>query len=261
MTIQATSVNLPDSAGDTITGTTTDAYVAALTWTCWGFSNKTLIIENTGDTNSLTWKLVLQSYPDGSEHDFEYDGETEFDVAAAGVDLTILSYAYARAILYVKSTVASSETTYELDYNGNLGTASNTVTVRSDDTTVPQFGTAGSGTLNDSNTSTEITTTASGALCWIGVSLSALADGDDFELELDRYTGSEWRLYKKYAITVTGTDISIDTGGGAVVQYLDELNWESIYLDSTRKLRIKTTRNSATDRNFGYWYNKQEVTA
>ena len=261
MTIQATSANLPDSAGDTLTGTTTDAYVAALTWTCWGFSNKTVTIEDTGATNSLIFKIVLQSYPDGAEHDFEYDGETEFTVAPSGVDLTILSYAYARAILYVKSASAGNATTYQIDYNGNLGTASNTVTVRSDDTTVPQFGTAGSGTLNDSNTSVEITTTASGALCWAGLSLATLVDGDDFDITFSRYTGSAWLTYKLYSITVTGTDISIDTGSGAIVQNIAELNWESIYLDSTRKLRILITRNSGTNRNFAYWYNKQEVTA
>ena len=261
MAVQPRATNLPDAIGDTLTGETTDDYVAALTWTCWGFSNKTITISNTGESNSLTWKIVLQSYPGGAEHDFEYDGETEFELAASGVDLTILSYAYARAILYVKSTAASSETDYQIDYNGNLGCASNTVTVRSDDTTVPQFGTAGTGTLNDSNTSDEITTTASGAIVWIGVSLENLADGDDFDLELDRYDGTEYRTYKKYNITVTGTAISLNSGGGAVVNYIDEVDWEDVYLDSTRKLRVKITNNSGTDRDFPYWYNKQEVTA
>lgn len=122
----------------------------------------------------------------------------------------------------------------------------------------PDWGTLATGTLNDANPDDEITTTENGALCWIGISLENLENTDDFDIELSRWDGAAWLLYKKYSITKAAGAISIDIGGGAVVQNLEELNLENIYLDSTRKLRLKVTRNSGTDRDFKYWYNKQE---
>jgi len=122
----------------------------------------------------------------------------------------------------------------------------------------PGWGTLVTGTLNDANPDDEITTTKSGALCFIGISLENMENTDDFDIELSRWDGTAWRLYKKYGITKLAGAILIDTGGGATVQNLDELNLENINLDSTRKLQLKLTRNSGIDKNFPYWYNKQE---
>lgn len=119
------------------------------------------------------------------------------------------------------------------------------------------WGTLSTGTLNEDNPDDEITTSTKGALCWIGVSLENLANGDDVDIEIDRYDGSEWWIYKKYNVTKVGGTIFIDEGGGAVEQNLEEINFDNIFLNSARKLRIKLT-NLGTDRDFSYWYNKQE---
>ena len=119
----------------------------------------------------------------------------------------------------------------------------------------PEWGTASTGTLNNANLSDEITTTRSGTLCWIGISLENLQNGDSFDIEIERWDGSAWRLYKKYTVSKAGGNISIDTGGGAVVQYLDEINLETVYLDSTRKLRLSIT---AVGRDILYFYNLWE---
>lgn len=120
------------------------------------------------------------------------------------------------------------------------------------------WGTLETGTLNDANPDDEITTSAQGALCWIGISLENLANGDDFDIELNRWDGVSWQQYKKYNVTKLIGIIYIDEGGGAVEQNLGEINFGNIFLDSTRKLQLKLTRNSGTDRDFKYFCNKQE---
>lgn len=120
------------------------------------------------------------------------------------------------------------------------------------------WGTLATGTLNDANLDDEITTSVTGALCWIGISLENLANGDDFYVELSRWDGYLWQQYKRYDITKAAGVIYIDEGGGAVEQNLEEINIDNIYLDSARKLRLKLTRNSGTDRDFPYFFNKQE---
>ena len=59
------------------------------------------------------------------------------------------------------------------------------------------WGTLATGTLNDANLDDEITTSVTGALCWIGISLENLANGDDFDIELNRWDGAAWQQYKK----------------------------------------------------------------
>ena len=120
------------------------------------------------------------------------------------------------------------------------------------------WGTLATGTLNDANLDDEITTSVTGALCWIGISLENLANGDDFDIELNRWDGAAWQQYKKYNVTKLIGIIYIDEGGGEVEQNLGEINFGNIYLDSTRKLQLKLTRNSGTDRDFPYFYNKQD---
>lgn len=122
----------------------------------------------------------------------------------------------------------------------------------------PRWGSLVSGTLNDANLTESITTTKKGSLCWIGISLENMANGDDFEIELNRWDGSAWRLYKEYKVTKAAGVISIDTGGGAVAQKLDEINIENILLDLVRSLQLTLTRISGTDRDFPFFYNKLE---
>lgn len=111
-----------------------------------------------------------------------------------------------------------------------------------------------SGTLNDANTSDEITTLKSGAVAYIGIALKNMVNGDDFDVELQRYDGAAWNTYSKVNITMAAGAKSFDTGGGAVVINCNELNFEHIYLNSTRKLRLNYTKNGLTDRDFPYWY-------
>ena len=122
-------------------------------------------------------------------------------------------------------------------------------------TPAPTFGTTTTGTLNDASAQLDITTTESGSTAFIGINLKNLVNGDDFDFTLYRYNSLAWSIYLRYNITMAGGNISIDSGAGAAITNLTEINYESIYLDSTHSLRILRTRNSAIDRNFLFRYN------
>ena len=122
----------------------------------------------------------------------------------------------------------------------------------------PTWGTKATGTLNDANTEDDMETTKRGSLLWAGVSLENMINSDDFDIEVKRYNGVAWLLYKKYVVTKIAGVIYTNTGAGAIGSNITQLNIENVYLDSTRKLRIKLTRNSGTDRDFPYFYNKWE---
>lgn len=255
MVLKPRAEGLPDAVSDSVTGTTTNSYVSCVSWVCWGFTWKTLTIKNTHATNSLLFKVLKYTYPDGNESIELADAPLD----AGDTATVIINDAFAEIIVQVKSEVSDTHATYQVDYLGEKGQA-RYIYGETDTTTtdIPKWGDVTTGTLNDANLTDEIKTSDTGALCWIGASLENMQNGDDFDIEVDRYDGSAWRTYKKYNVTMSGSTISIDTGGGAVAQNLDELNLENIYLDSTRKLRLKLTKNSVSDRDFPYFYNKQE---
>lgn len=102
---------------DTMTGTTTNDYADALDWDSRGFNTKSITIKNTGDTNSLDYKLLVRySDYDGGD-DQEELSESTLDQGETA--LLHLNKAYSRIKLQVKSTVADQHTTYEIDYLGN----------------------------------------------------------------------------------------------------------------------------------------------
>lgn len=125
-------------------------------------------------------------------------------------------------------------------------------------TPAPTFGTTTTGTLNDANTQFDITTAESGSNAFIGVNLKNLVNGDDFDFTLYRYNSLAWSTYIRYNVTMAAGAISINSGAGAAITNLIEINYENIYIDSIHSLRILRTRNSAIDRNFLYRYNLSE---
>ena len=123
---------------------------------------------------------------------------------------------------------------------------------------MPTYQTFTTGTLSDANLFDDITTTESGSLCFISISLSSLVNGDDFNLQLQTWDSVAFVDYINYQITMAGGAISFNTGAGAAISYTTELSFENIYLDSTHQLRLLLTRNSANPRNFAYYYNTLE---
>ena len=123
---------------------------------------------------------------------------------------------------------------------------------------MPEYQIFNTGTINDANLFDDITTTESGALCFISISLSDLANGDDFNIQLQAWDSVAFVDYTNYQITMAGGAISFNTGAGAAISYTTELSFENIYLDSTHQLRLLLTRNSANARNFAYYYNTLE---
>ena len=123
---------------------------------------------------------------------------------------------------------------------------------------MPEYQIFSSATLNDANLFDDITTTESGALCFISISLSDLVNGDDFNLQLQTWDSVAFVDYINYNITMAGGNISFNTGAGAAISYTTELSFENIYLDSTHQLRLLLTRNSANPRSFVYYYNTLE---
>lgn len=123
---------------------------------------------------------------------------------------------------------------------------------------MPEYQTFTTGTLNDGNLSDEITTTASGALCFISISLSDLVNTDDFNIQLQSYDLAIFVDYINYQVTMAAGAISFNTGAGAAISYTTEISFENVYIDSTHQLRLLLTRNSANARNFMYYYNTLE---
>ena len=122
-------------------------------------------------------------------------------------------------------------------------------------TPAPSWGTNVSGTLNDGSSQLDITTTEPGSTAFIGINLKNLQNADDFDFTLYRYNGTIWSTYLRYNITMAGGNISIDSGAGAAITNLLEINYENIYIDSVHSLRILRNRNSAIDRAFLFRYN------
>lgn len=96
------------------TGTTTDSWANALEWTgAMNYLHKTIIIKNTGDTNSMDYKVIIKAHATGSEYE-----ETSGTLAAGDVAKIVLNNHYAHVIVQVKSSTAGSPTDYRIDYCG-----------------------------------------------------------------------------------------------------------------------------------------------
>jgi len=123
MTFKPRATLLPDSFSNSVTGTTTNTYASALDWrSCAGWNNKSIVIANTGNTNSLTYKVYLYGLIDSDYYYLYSDlGQSEFTVDAEDTDVLHFSYGYDRIIILVKSTSSGSATTYQFDAIGNKG--------------------------------------------------------------------------------------------------------------------------------------------
>ncbi len=100
---------------DTINGTTSDDYsVAIMTITdAARYDKVTIILENSGSSNVLTYKIITEAYSGGITF-----SENEADIATESTEKIILNNAYDRIQVYVKSKNAGSATTYNADYIG-----------------------------------------------------------------------------------------------------------------------------------------------
>lgn len=96
----------------TVSGTTTDNYVNALDWMCAGHGSKTILLQNTGSTNSLTYNVITYAYAGG----IAYTEIPDTQLTAGSIAQIILNNAYAEVVLQVKSTTAGASTTYRIDY-------------------------------------------------------------------------------------------------------------------------------------------------
>jgi len=107
--------DLPDGISNKVTGTTSDSYAEALSWTVYGLSGKTIAIKNTHSSNALKYKILTYIYPGGTS--FTEVGETSLS-AGSSVKHTI-GYPCARVIVQVKSSTAGNAATYQIEYTGN----------------------------------------------------------------------------------------------------------------------------------------------
>lgn len=115
MTGVASSV--PRGVDMTTSGTTTDDYVAALTWEVPGLGKKHIWLSNTAVANGLKYK-VLVYLSNASSGALEKEFVAETTLAAAGTDEFILEKAYSKIVIQVKAAVGSSQATYQIDYTG-----------------------------------------------------------------------------------------------------------------------------------------------
>jgi len=97
---------------NSVTGETTDSYADALDWNTEPYGNKTLILKNTHDSNSLNYKVLVRGTYDGQ--DCEEVSETT--LPAGDLARIALNNAYARVKLQVKSATPGAASSYQLDY-------------------------------------------------------------------------------------------------------------------------------------------------
>jgi len=97
------------------TGTTVNAYTNALEWSCPGIKNKGITLKNTDAANDLKFKVLTYRHPSGKSKEFV--AETTL-AATKTVDIT-LNDAYALIEVAVKSAVADTHATYQIDKVGN----------------------------------------------------------------------------------------------------------------------------------------------
>lgn len=97
------------------TGTTANAYANALEWVSTGLKNKGITLKNTHATNDLKFKVLTYRHPSGQPKEFV--AETTL-AATKTVDIT-LNDAYALIEVAVKSAVADTHATYQIDKVGN----------------------------------------------------------------------------------------------------------------------------------------------
>ena len=100
---------------NTLTGTTVNTYADALSLRVAEFAHKTILLKNTHSSNGLHYKLLGYAYPPASGIAKELVAEAT--LAAAG----IVSFEYRQQwfhfTLQVKSAVADSHATYQVDYS------------------------------------------------------------------------------------------------------------------------------------------------
>ena len=114
----------PGGLAETLTGTTTNDYVTILEWSCIGIGKKTIIVENTDGANTLTLKVFVRGYPNGSDYPeiLYYDeldaAQYERDLDPADLQRLRLNNAYAEIVVQAKSKVADTHATYQVDYAG-----------------------------------------------------------------------------------------------------------------------------------------------
>jgi len=107
----------PGNGSGSTTGTTEDSYTDALIWGgVRKYLHKTIIIKNTGDTNSLDYKVLVEAHTGGLQYE-----ETSGSLAAGDIVKIVLNNHYSRIIVQVKSSTAGASTTYQIDYCGFKG--------------------------------------------------------------------------------------------------------------------------------------------
>ena len=65
MRTQPTATLLPDAVTKSETGTTADSYADALSLSCYGLNQKSVYVFNTGEENSLTYRILTEAVLDG----------------------------------------------------------------------------------------------------------------------------------------------------------------------------------------------------
>jgi hypothetical protein len=102
----------PTQTPTTVTGTCTAAYVAALSWSCLQFPNKSIIVVNTHAT--LTMKYRIRGYAkSGSAYYNEIQAETT--LAASTSQPHVIQNCY--DLITVEVIDGSGHATYAIDYS------------------------------------------------------------------------------------------------------------------------------------------------
>lgn len=113
---------------------------------------------------------------------------------------------------------------------------------------------AGSGTLNDANTSDTLTPTKRPCSMHLIFDISNLNHAlDDFDIEVKVGTVGNEREVAYYNLTSNGTDITADTGSGTgIVIKIRRIDIQHILVAASEQVLVELTRNGPTDRGVPY---------
>lgn len=106
----------------TVTGTTENTYANALEWECYSYNKNTLIVKNTHLTNALKLKVLVLTDPNGIQYPLDLLGAgiTERILVADDNQIVKLNYHYHSIFVMMKSNIAETHASFQIDYIGGL---------------------------------------------------------------------------------------------------------------------------------------------
>lgn len=104
----------PVGWSEALEGQSSDVWENALDWPCWGYDDRTLVLKNKDNTNSLRYRVLVRTDIDGQDH----EEVTERTLPVGETARIALNNSYARVKVQVTNAAQGADADYQLDYIG-----------------------------------------------------------------------------------------------------------------------------------------------